>query len=209
MIPDYDSPWKDLLDRFFEAFMEFFFQSAHAQIDWASGFEFLDKELQKITADAALGRRAVDKLVKIRLKTGTELVALIHSEVQGERETDFEERIYIYHYRISDRFNQRVATFVILTDGRRNWRPSRFRYELLGTKVSLQFSSVKLLDYRDKWNELEQSQNPFAVVVMAHLRTLETKRDARQRLEWKLTLTKMLYERGYDERTVIDLFRFL
>jgi len=44
---------------------------------------------------------------------------------------------------------------------------------------------------------------------MAHLRTLETRRDVRQRLEWKLILTKMLYERGYDERTVIDLFRFL
>lgn len=209
MIPDYDSPWKDLLDRFFEAFIEFFFPSAHAQIDWAGGFEFLDKELQKITADAALGRRAVDKLVKVRLKTGADLVALIHTEAQGEREPDFEERIYIYHFRISDRFNKRVATFVILTDSSRGWRPSRFRYELLGTKVSLQFSSVKLLDYRDKWNDLEQSQNPFAVVVMAHLRTLETRRDARQRLEWKLTLTKMLYERGYDERTVIDLFRFL
>jgi hypothetical protein len=30
---DYDSPWKDVLDLFFEAAMEFFFPQAHAQID--------------------------------------------------------------------------------------------------------------------------------------------------------------------------------
>jgi len=44
---------------------------------------------------------------------------------------------------------------------------------------------------------------------MAHLSLLETRRDARRRLEWKLTLTKMLYDRGYSERNVIELFRFL
>jgi hypothetical protein len=82
---DYDSPWKDLLDEYFEQFMEFFFSSAYAQIDWARGFEFLDKELQKITADAALGRRTVDKLVKVWLKSGDHVIALIHCEVQSER----------------------------------------------------------------------------------------------------------------------------
>jgi hypothetical protein len=67
----------------------------------------------------------------------------------------------------------------------------------------------KVLDYRGKWDELERNPSVFAVVVMALLRLIETRRNPRRRLEWKLTLTKMLYERGYDERTVIDLFRFL
>ncbi len=43
--PDYDSPWKDILDLQFEEFMAFFFPAAHAQINWLKGFEFLDKEL--------------------------------------------------------------------------------------------------------------------------------------------------------------------
>ncbi len=209
LAPDYDTPWKDLLDRYFEAFMAFFFPAAHAQIDWSRGYEFLDKELQKITADAALGRRAVDKLVKVWLKTGQEVIALIHAEVQGEREEDFEHRVYVYHYRISDRFNERVATFVVLTDANRRWRPREYRYELLGTKVALEFSAVKLLDYRNRWEELERSDNPFAIVVQAYLRMFETKRNARKRLEWKLVLTKSLYDRGYTKRDVIDLFRFL
>ena len=59
---DYDSPWKEALERYFEAFMAFFFAQAHRDIEWSRGYEFLDKELHQVTPDAALGRRRVDKL---------------------------------------------------------------------------------------------------------------------------------------------------
>jgi hypothetical protein len=143
------------------------------------------------------------------LKTGGEVVTLVHTEVQGEREPDFEHRVYLYHSRISDRFHAQVATFVVLTDRSPNWRPRQFGYELLGTKLTLQFSIAKFLDYRDRWEELEQSRNPFAVVVMAYLRMIETRRDPRKRLHWKLALTKMLYARGYDKKTIVALFRLM
>ncbi len=55
---DYDSSWKEVLDRYFEAFMAFFFAEAHAEIDWARGYEMLDKELQKIVRHAKVGRRS-------------------------------------------------------------------------------------------------------------------------------------------------------
>ena len=42
---DYDSPWKKALEVFFADFMAFFFPAAHADIDWAKGYQFLDKEL--------------------------------------------------------------------------------------------------------------------------------------------------------------------
>jgi hypothetical protein len=47
------------------------------------------------------------------------------------------------------------------------------------------------------------------VVVKAYLRMIETRRDLRRRLHWKLTLTKMLYDQGYDEKTIVTLLRFL
>ena len=206
---DYDSPWKDVLDLFFEDAMAFFFPAAHAQIDWSRGFEFLDKELQKITADAALGRRAVDKLVKVWLNNGQELWALLHVEVQGQRETDFEHRVYVYHYRSHDRFNVPVASFVILTDEAESWRPSVYQAELLGTEVRLKFSTAKLLDYLQRWEELENSTNPFAVVAQAHLIALQTRNDEPERLQQKLALTKQLYKRGFSKETIIGLYRFL
>ena len=48
---DYDSPWKEVLDCYFEAFMAFCFPQAHAEIDWSRGYEFLDKELQQVVRD--------------------------------------------------------------------------------------------------------------------------------------------------------------
>ncbi len=206
---DYDSPWKDILDLFFEDAVAFFFPSAHAQIDWARGYEFLDKELQKITADAALGRRAVDKLVKVWLKSGQELCVLLHLEVQSQRETDFATRVYVYHFRIFDRFNAPVATFVILADEEQNWRPAEYQTALLGTKLQFEFSTAKLLDYADRWDELEQSRNPFAVVVQAHLTALRTRNNPQDRLQSKWQLTRRLYERGFSKREVIGLYRFL
>jgi len=101
---DYDSPWKDVLDLLFDSFMALFFPFAHERIDWSRGFEFLDKELQKIAADAAVGRRVMDKLVKVWLKSGEEVWALIHIEIQGQRETGFERRLYVYNYRIHSGF---------------------------------------------------------------------------------------------------------
>jgi hypothetical protein len=206
---DYDSPWKDVLDLFFEDCVEFFFPQAHARIDWSRGFEFLDKELQKITADAAIGRRAVDKLVKVWLKSGQEFWVLIHIEVQGEREADFELRVYIYNFRGFDRFGVPVATFVLLTDDDENWRPTEYQSELLGTELRFKFPAVKFTDYRTRWDELERSLSPFAVIVQGQLIARQTRHNPPERMQRKLSLTKRLYQRGFDKLQIIGLYRFL
>lgn len=43
---NYDSAWKDILDAYFKEFMEFFYAGIAEKIDWAAGYESLDKELQ-------------------------------------------------------------------------------------------------------------------------------------------------------------------
>ncbi|MFH0730645.1 MAG: transposase, partial [Pseudomonadota bacterium] len=73
---DSDPPWKDILERYFARFIEFFFPHIFSEIDWERGHEFLDKELQKIMRSSKTGRRTVDKLVKVRLKNGSEIWAL-------------------------------------------------------------------------------------------------------------------------------------
>ena len=45
---DYDSPWKDVLERGFPEFMAFYFPAAHGEIDWSRGYEVLDSELQQV-----------------------------------------------------------------------------------------------------------------------------------------------------------------
>src|SRR5436190_9110737 len=69
---DYDSPWKEALDFYFEPFLALLFPEVHAQIDWSRGYESLDKEFQAVVRDAEVGRRYVDKLVKVWTRGGAE-----------------------------------------------------------------------------------------------------------------------------------------
>jgi Putative transposase, YhgA-like len=183
---DYDSAWKEALERFFEEFISFFFPEAHSGIDWSKGYEFLDKELQQVVRDAELGRRLADKLVKVWSKDGEEAWVLVHIEVQANVDTSLAKRMYVYNYRIFDRYDRKVASLAVLADRQAAWRPSGYGYTLWGCKVGIEFPVVKLLDHETRRAELEQNLNPFAIIVMAHLKTQATHSDEQGRLQWKL-----------------------
>jgi len=70
------------------------------------------------------------------------------------------------------------------------------------------FPVVKLLDYNDM-ESLEKNPNPFALVLMANFKALETRRDSGQRYEWKWHVTLEFYKRGYQKQDVIHLFLFI
>lgn len=206
---DSDSPWKEILERYFKEFMEFFFPTAYEGIDWARGHEFLDKELQKIVRKAEVGRKVVDKLVKVFTTDGTETWVVVHVEVQGQYEADFAKRMFVYYYRLFDRYDRDIVSLAVLTDSRKRWKPKQFHTRRWGCEVRFTFPRVKLLEYSTCEDELEASRNPFAVVVLAYLKTQSTRRDSEDRLQWKLRLCKLLYARGYSKEDVVELMRFI
>lgn len=208
MPSEQDSVWKEVLDAYFVEFLAFFFPQAHQDIDWERGYEFLDKELEKITQDSEIGKRLVDKLVKVYLKNGKETWVLIHVEVQGHEEEGFDERIHTYNYRILDRYKHKAVSFVILTDTNRKFRPKGYEFKLWDFTNICKFPTIKLIDYNKKWDALEANPNPFAVVVMAQLKALKVKKP-NERFDWKLRLIRMLYERDYSRQQIINLFRFI
>ncbi|MEM7539871.1 MAG: cytosolic protein [Chloroflexota bacterium] len=205
---DYDSPWKEIIEDF-ENFILFYLPEIHREIDWSRAPEFLDKELQQLVGDVKTGRRYADKLVKVWLRDGSEMHVLIHVEVQGAREASFEERMYIYHYRIFDQYKIHVVSIAILTDDDPSWKPKEYKKERWGCKVHFEFITKKLLDYKEKWAELEKNPNPFAVVTMANLKTMETRQDHEERLRWKVWMVRELYKRGIKQARIIRLLRFV
>ncbi len=206
---DYDSPWKEIIEQFFEEFITFFFPDIHTDIDWVRGYEFLNQELQKIVRDSKTDRRRVDKLVRVWRKNGDEAWIAIHIEVQGWWETDFEQRMYQYHTLLYNHYQQEIVSLAILSDKNPKWKPDTFQYDLWGCNMQFNFPIVKLLDYKKKWDALEKSTNPFAVVIMAHLQGQATTSDSPQRLDDKFRLIRRLYEQGYDRRQILELFRFI
>jgi len=65
------------------------------------------------------------------------------------------------------------------------------------------------VDWSREWEGLEESTNPFASVVMAHLKAVETAGDNDKRYYWKLYLIKRLYKLGYAKEDVTRLFEFI
>ncbi|NGZ07134.1 MAG: DUF4351 domain-containing protein [Magnetococcales bacterium] len=206
---EYDSPWKEILKTYFKDFLAFFLPEAHDGIDWHRAPEFLDKELDRITREAESGNRRVDLLVRVWLLDGGELWVLIHVEIQGNRDPDFEERMFTCQYRAFDLYKRPVVSLAILADEEGTWRPSTFGYQMWGSKVSFQFNAVKLLDYLTQLDLLESSNNPFAIVTLAHLTGKQTKNQPKERFQQKVRITRMLYERGFSRQRIVDLFRFI
>lgn len=206
---DYDNPWKEAIAVYFKSFIAFFFPDIYEQIDWKIPHEFLDNELRQVMRDDKLGQREADKLVKVWLTNGLETWVLIHLEVQSQYQSTFAERMYVYNSRIFGIYRKKVASLAILADSEKSWRPQEYSYEIWGTRVLLRFSMVKLLDYQQDWQTLEASINPFAPIVMAHLKTQATGGKPQERLEWKLSIVKSLFERGYNRAEIRELFRLI
>ena len=173
---DLDSPWKEVVEHAFPEFIDFYFPHASRQIDWARGYTFLDKELQKIARDGELGRRYVDKLVRVTTLAGEEDWLCVHIEVQGEVDHDFERRMFVYNYRIFDTYDRPVASLAVLADNDPTWRPDHFEYERLGCRHSLHFPVAKLVDYIADEASLLANPNPFALITAAHLYTRRTRK---------------------------------
>lgn len=209
MSTDYDSPWKEALDFYLESCFALLFPLAHAEIDWSVTPKPLDKELQQIAHDAELGRRYVDKLYEVRLRSGGTGRVLMHLEIQVRRDRGFEERMFVYNYRAFDHKHLPVASLAILADDDPDWRPTQFGWTILGCTHTMKFVPAKLLDWAPRWRELETHPNPFAKLVLAHLKTLETRNDPAARHQWKIRIVRSLYEQGVAAEVVREQFRII
>ena len=207
---NYDSPWKTILRHFLQAFLELCLPDVAEAIDWSKDYIALDKELEAIGRHQEIGNRIADLLFKVWLKNGEEVWLLLHLEVQVQEEANFPERMYIYQYRIFDRYRKSVVSVAILADSDPNWRPSAYEHTSLShTKLQFEFSTIKLLDYANQLETLRQHSNPFAMVIWAHLASLQTRKKHKERLDAKIALTRALYEHGYSKEYILDLFAFI
>ena len=203
---DYDSPWKEAIERSFPEFLAFYFPQTLVGIDWSREHVFLDKELQAVVQDAELGRRYVDKLVRVTAASGEETWIYIHIEVQGSTDAGFAERMFVYNYRLFDRYRKPIASLAVLADDVPAWKPASYGFEVLGCRHRLEFPVAKLLDLAGREDDLLARTNPFALVTAAHLLTRATRDDMKARYAAKWKVVRLLYERGWDRQRILDLF---
>lgn len=189
--------------------VQFFFPETAALINWERPYEFLNTEFQQIAREAEQGKPYADQLVKVWQIQGEEIWLLIHVEIQAQKEDDFSKRMFTYNFRIFDRFEKPAISLAILCDTNRQWRPSNYSYNYPQTRLNFEFGIVKLLDYENRFDELENNTNPFATVVMAHLKTQQTRSSPQERKIWKFSLIRRLYDLGLQEQDIRNLYRFI
>ena len=206
---EYDSPWKDILENYFQCALELCFPAIARQINWKKKPQLLSKEFQKITRRSELGRKNVDTLVQVWTKAGQPRWVLVHVEVQAQRESLFPRRMFDYYSRIAQHYNRDVVSLAILADDHPKWLPTSYLREQWGCEARLKFPVCKLTSLARNEQKLLNNPNPFAIVVLAQVKALQTKGAMRQRRVWKATLAKLGHERGYSRRVILDLYNFV
>ena len=86
-----DILWKAIIEDFFSEFLCFFYPEAPDIFDFSKDFEFLDKELEQMIFPSSAKNRIADKLVKVYTKDGKEKWVLIHLEIQGYEDRQFDQ----------------------------------------------------------------------------------------------------------------------
>ncbi len=203
-----DSAWKWILSLYFRQFMELCWKERAKEINWNKKPKFLDKELMKITKDAAIGNRLVDKLIEVELINGNLCYVLIHLEIQATKRDDFSQRMFVYRYRLRDVYNMPIASMAILLDNDISWRPTIYSESLWDSEISIRFPIIKLIDYNKDIQKLEQSTNPFSIIILAQLAALK-KEKPELKLASKVQITRKLYALNYSKNEVLALFKFI
>lgn len=206
---DFDGAWKEALDLLLPEFLELLQPHVYHEIDWSHKYEPLAAELQRIAPEAESGVGTVDRLYRVKMKDGVERYLHVHIEVQCQFDAELERRVFRYQYRLFDLLGRVAVTIVVFGDDNPGWRPDRFQESSLGSGLSGHYNTIKLLDWRARTEELERSPNAFAPFFLAHLRTLETRKDPEARAESKFQLWRGLFERGLTKERIAGLSRLI
>jgi hypothetical protein len=205
----YDLPWKAAIAHAPRAFLRFFFPALADQIDWHKRPRFHDKELASIGFGNDPHGMVADQLLEVCQRGNDAPWILIHIEVQAQRATSLPKRVLDYNYRIATEYARPVASLVLLADNDPNWRPQAFHHQLYETVMGISYSIAKLLDHASHKHALLASDNPFALLTLAHLHTQQAHHDADLLYAAKLRLTKLLYQHRWSKGRILTLFKVI
>jgi hypothetical protein len=194
---NHDSPWKVTVEKLTRSLLEVTFPEVAAGIDWSVQLESLEQELHEITPASEIGAKRVDKLLKVRLLNGTDQWLYIHIEVQMHYDPNLPRRLFIYHYRIFDKYGVSPLTLVILGDPSRKWRPTSYHYQSLGCGITFRFLICKTIDFEGKLDDPRYRHQKALFIIAAHLGTQQHRENPQNLLAYRLELTVKFHNEGY------------
>lgn len=203
---------KGAVEETFPDLLRFFFPGVEKTFDIERGFVFIDKELPEMFPEIEKQEETggMDLLVMGYLLNGKESWVLVHIDMQDEIKDDFAQKMFSnYYYQVSDRFNVPVTALAILTGKKQNADPGQYSRSFLGTEVSYRYNSYHVLDYTEQ--ELLETNNPFALVILAAQKVLLSKKTSKEELgDQRLAIARALIAcNKYNQEQTIKFLGFL
>jgi hypothetical protein len=202
----YDKNWKAIVTAFSKPFIEFFFPVISKDIDWDFPPEFLEEELHN-AKDLPKTKRILDKLIKVRLKNGKIKWLFIHIEFQTSSGKAICLRMYDYYQIIRERYGKDIVALVIFTGKNAPKINDKYTYKNYDTSITYVFSSYIIANQSE--TELIANPNPFALVVLANLYSLQSIGDDEKRYNFKEKLYELGKERGFSIADISKLHIFV
>jgi hypothetical protein len=117
--------------------------------------------------------------------------------------------MWVYDYRLYDKYGPAVVSLAILSDADPRWRPHAYATAITGCALRFEFPVFKVLDFADAEATFERTGNPFALVLAAQQLAMATQRDPWIRYEGRFGLARRLRRGSLDRETVRDLWRVI
>lgn len=185
---DHDRLYKELLQTFFQEFVELFFPEAAEAIDF-NHVKFLSEEIFTDLTGGQKGR--VDLLVETKLK-GEDALILIHLEPQSYYEREFAERMFIYASRLYEKYRRRIVPIAIFSHERKKREPDTFSWEFSFLDV-LKFRYFSLQLNHQDWRKYVQTNNPVAAALLSSMGY-----DKRDRIELYGSFLRIMLDLKFD-----------
>jgi hypothetical protein len=208
---DIDAMTKDIVTAFFREFILFVNPRLYEAIDWSVAPVFLEQELFNSLKGKYRIRgkqKRADKLVKLRLLDGTEQLILIHCEFQHRPEEQYGKRMFGYFALIFLRYEPDHFTAITFFTGAPPARAQlEYSHDEFGTVHYYKFVSIVAAEQDEQ--TLIDSNNPFALIVLAAQYAWRTEGKPAQRVVYKKKLFDLVRKRGFDDEKLIKLLIFV
>lgn len=168
----HDARFKALLQHFFPEFLEAFATELYHHVN-PNSVVFLDKETYAELLDPR--RRDADIVVQAEIQ-GSNAMIVVHIEHQARAEAGFEQRMFHYFARLTERYQTVVYPIALLS--------YRYPQQSAVAQYYLQFAGQPILDFRFhviqlnqlNWREYVTQANPVAIALATHMGVRKSER---------------------------------
>jgi predicted transposase/invertase (TIGR01784 family) len=174
----HDEAFKKLLQTFFAEFIALFFPELDTLLDHSHTRLLMQELLVDVVGEEA---RKLDLLLETRYKE-LEAYVLVHLEPQSYKDTDFEERMFIYFSRLFERHRKEhklIIPIAVFTYDEIRDEPDTLTMRIPWHDI-LRFQFLKVKLRKQNWRRFIDSDNPVAAALLAKMEyTKEEKRQVR------------------------------